>query len=173
MGYLCKRVLAFDSGSLRQCGKRGRSPDAKQPCPSNAKDAFHWRRVAASKSGEVAQLQGALTTREKEYASLFEMNSRLVASYRELERKIADAERELNYLRSDPFQPPAAVFRSHITSIPIHTQGKDVFYWHQMCRTFQDQYSQVKCEIDDRNNQVSVLTNRIKELEATIDLVRK
>jgi hypothetical protein len=174
MGYLCKRVLACDV-AVKQCGKkRERSPDAKQHCASNAKDSSHWRRVATSKSGEVAQLQGALATREREYASLFEMNSRLVSSYRELERKMADAERELNYLRSDPFQPSAAVFRSHhITTIPIHTQGRDVFYWHQMCRTFQDQYSQVRCDLDDKNNHVIVLANRIKEMEAAMDLMRK
>jgi hypothetical protein len=172
MGYLCKRVLAH--GAVKQCGrKRERSPDANlQPCLSNAKDSsssYHWKRIATSKSGEVAQLQGALATREREYASLFEMNSRLVSSYRELERKMADAERELNYLRSDPFQPSAAVFRGHhITTIPIHTQGRDVFYWHQMCRTFQDQYTQVKSDLDDKHNHVVVLTNRIKEMEAAM-----
>ena len=174
MGYLCRRVLAFDIGVVSQCRKRERSPDHRAAQDdrgaAGVKDAFHWRRLATAKSGEVSQLRETLATREREYAALFEMNSRLVSSYRELERKTADAERELNLLRPNPFESsPAACRGHHINTIPIHTQGRDVFYWHQMCRTFQAQYLDVRRDADDKNRQCALLANRIKELEAAAE----
>jgi len=123
--------------------------------------------MAATLSSDVVQLREAATAREREYSSLFELNSKLLASYKELERKMVDSERELNYLRIDPFQD-SSVYRSIVSTIPVNTQGKDAIYWHQMCRTIQSQYSHAQSVIDEKNHQFSILTNRIKELESIV-----
>jgi hypothetical protein len=115
----------------------------------------------------VSQLNDSLKSREREYASLFEINSKLLFSFKELERKMIDAERELNYLRTDPFQE-TGIYSSVVSTIPVNTQGKDALYWHQTCRTVQLQYLEAKREVDEKTYQFSVLSNRIRELESMI-----
>ncbi len=179
MGYLSKRVLVFDCETSRRpksetmCHRkncRSRSPDERRRMRSprdKGKDISYWSQMAATLSSDVVQLREAATAREREYSSLFELNSKLLASYKELERKMVDSERELNYLRIDPFQD-SSVYRSIVSTIPVNTQGKDAIYWHQMCRTIQSQYSHAQSVIDEKNHQFSILTNRIKELESIV-----
>ena len=76
-----------------------------------------------------------------------------------------DAERELNYLRTDPFQE-TGIYSSVVSTIPVNTQGKDAIYWHQTCRTVQSQYLEAKREIDEKTYQFGVLSTRIRELES-------
>jgi hypothetical protein len=169
LGYLCKRVLAFDP--TQRPNKRSLSP-AKRPCVANTnlikgKDATFWSQAASSLSLEALQLREALHKRDREYASLLECNLRLVASYKEMELRLTDADRELTYLRTDPFQESRG-YSSIISTIPLNTEGKDVFYWHQTCRSrrsVQLQYLEAKRKIDEKMNQFVMLSKRIKELE--------
>jgi hypothetical protein len=174
LGYLCKRVLVFDLNAMRQADnkrkrKRSRSPEAnkKGPSVSRGKDASYWSDVASSLSKEAAQLREAAQKRDREYSSLLECNSRLLVSYREMERKLVDAERELTYLRTDPFQESRS-YSSIISTIPLNTEGKDAFHWHQTCRSVQLQYQEARREIDEKTSQFVMLSKRIKELEALL-----
>ena len=175
MGYLCKRVLAFDLGAmnrtkfdtLKRMNRRSRSPDERRRDLTRGKDATYWSQTAASLTKEVAQLREDAKKRDREYSSLFECNSRLFASYKEMERKLNDAERELTYLRTDPFQE-SRVYSSVISTIPLNTEGKDVIHWHQTCRTVQAQYQEAKREIDEKTSQFILLSKRIKELESML-----
>jgi hypothetical protein len=175
MGYLCKRVLAFDLGAmnrtkfdtLKRMNRRSRSPDERRRDLTRGKDAAYWSQTAASLTKEVAQLREDAKKRDREYSSLFECNSRLFASYKEMERKLNDAERELTYLRTDPFQE-SRVYSSVISTIPLNTEGKDVIHWHQTCRTVQAQYQEAKREIDEKTSQFILLSKRIKELESML-----
>jgi hypothetical protein len=130
--------------------------------------------MASTLSNDVVRLDEAAKAREREYSSLFELNSKLLASYREIERKMVDAERELNYLRTDPFQESSVYCHHHhnnnivLSTVPVNTQGKDAIYWHQMCRTIQSQYSQARRVVDEKTHQFGVLNRRIKELETII-----
>lgn len=175
-GFLCKRVLAFDLGVLKQRRlqrRRSRSPaERRAGCSCCAesrkikgKDALFWSQSASTLLNDVAQLNDSLKSREREYASLFEINTKLLSSFRELERKMMDAERELNYLRTDPFQE-TGIYSSVVSTIPVNTQGKDAIYWHQTCRTVQSQYLEAKREIDEKTYQFGVLSTRIRELES-------
>jgi hypothetical protein len=182
-GYLCKRVLAFDLGVLKQPKlrvsqrMRSRSPDERRLkkgfcCCVGSKmikgrDILYWSQSASTLLHDVTQLNDALKSRERDYASLFEINSNLLSSYKELERKMADAERELIYLRTDPFQE-TGIYSSVVSTIPVNTQGKDALYWHQTCRTVQLQYLEAKREIDEKTYQFGVLSARIRELESMI-----
>ena len=175
MGYLCKRVLAFDLGAmnrtkfdtLKRMNRRSRSPDERRRDLTRGKDATYWSQTAASLTKEVAQLREDAKKRDREYSSLFECNSRLFASYKEMERKLNDAERELTYLRTDPFQE-SRVYSSVISTIPLNTEGKDGIHWHQTCRTVQAQYQEAKREIDEKTSQFILLSKRIKELESML-----
>lgn len=170
LGYLCKRVLAFDLGVMRRSGlgsaPRSRSPDERRVGgpKSRGKDASYWHRTATSLSSEVAQLRETVRLRERDNASLFEIHGKLLSSFRELERKLADSEREVTHLRTDPFRE-SSVYSSIISTIPVNTEGKDALFWHQTCRTVQLQYMEAKHEVDEKTRQFSLLTNRIKELE--------
>ena len=124
--------------------------------------------MASTLSNDVVRLGEAAKTRERDYASLFELNSKLLASYKEIERKMSDAERELNYLRTDPFQESSIIYHNTVSTVPVNTQGKDAIYWHQMCRTIQSQFSQAQRVIDEKTHQFGVLNCRIKELETTV-----
>ncbi len=176
LGYLCKRVLAFDlhnnsTSPLQRPKKRSLSP-AKRPCVANrnlikGKDTAYWSQAASSLSIEASQLREALKKRDMEYASLLECNSRLVSSYKEMERRITDADRELTFLRTDPFQESRG-YSSIISTIPLNTEGRDAFYWHQTCRSVQLQYLEAKREIDEKTDQFVMLSKRIKELEQQI-----
>ena len=175
MGYLCKRVLAFDLSAMNQSkldtikrmNRRSRSPDERRRDLTRGKDATYWSQTAASLTKEVAQLREDAKKRDREYSALFECNSRLFAAYKEMERKLNDAERELTYLRTDPFQE-SSVYSSVVSTIPLSTEGKDAIYWHQMCRTVQAQYQEAKREIDEKTNQFILLSKRIKELESML-----
>ncbi len=180
MGFLCKRVIASDPGTRKQtvvyrrANHRSRSPEERRRCAdsrSKGKDATYWNDMATSLSSDVARLRDALSTREREYSSLFELNSKLVQSYKDLERKMIEAERELTYLRNDPFQETGGglYHRSVVSSIPINTLGRDAMYWHQMCRTMQAQYFQAKGELDEKTHLFLQLSNRIKELESIVN----
>ena len=128
-------------------------------------------------SRDVEQLGDALAKRDKEYSSLFELNSRLLASYKELERKMAEAEKELTFLRSEPYSlasttPSSCLLGSSSSSggvvvytAPVGTQGRDALYWHRLCRTMEMQYLQAKGEADEKTLRLISLSNRIKELE--------
>lgn len=182
-GHMCKRVLAFDLGVLKQPRLRAaprlrsRSPDERRLktgchcCVESrkvkGKDALFWSQSASTLLNDVSQLNDSLKSREREYASLFEINSKLLFSFKELERKMIDAERELNYLRTDPFQE-TGIYSSVVSTIPVNTQGKDALYWHQTCRTVQLQYLEAKREVDEKTYQFSVLSTRIRELESMI-----
>ncbi len=90
LGYLCKRVLAFDL--VNQCGrkKRSRSPDPP-PAASDlirGKNATYWSEAATSLSTEAAQLREEIRKRNREYQSILECNARLLTSYREMERRL-------------------------------------------------------------------------------------
>jgi hypothetical protein len=175
LGYLCKRVLTFDLGVMRQSRfhstqrLRSRSPDERRVSGSKSKgkDATHWHRVSVSLSSESAQLRETVRLRERDNASLFEIHGKLLSSYRELERKLADSEREVNHLRTDPFRE-SSVYSSIVSTIPVTTEGKDAFFWHQTCRTVQLQYEQAKDEVDQKTRQFALLTDRIKELESKL-----
>lgn len=149
---------------------RSRSPTATRRIQSSSggRDAVFWNETANSLSREMTQLRESLAVREREYASLFELNAKVLSSYRELELKMTDAERELAYLRADPFGETCYTTRSLISAVPVNTQGKDALYWHQMCRTIQSQYLQSKHEADEKTNQCIILSNRIKELESLL-----
>ena len=171
-GYMCKRGLTFDMEITRQsrlATKRSRSPEACRVKESNFKgqDVSYWNQLATTNSSDVSHLGDALQTRNREYAALFEINTKLLASYRALERKMIDAERELTHLRTNPFRESGA-YSSIITTVPVNTQGKDVFHWHQMCRTMETQYLEAKREIDAKTHQFILLTTRIKELESLL-----
>jgi hypothetical protein len=134
MGYLCKRVLAFDLGAmnrvkfdtLKRMNRRSRSPDERRRDLTRGKDATYWSQTAASLTKEVAQLREDAKKRDREYSSLRECNSRLFVSYREMERKLNDAERELTYLRTDPFQESRLLFQRHIHHPSQHRgEGRD------------------------------------------------
>ena len=170
LGYLCKRVLAVDLGVMRQAQVasnqrvRSRSPDERRP---KGKDVTHWQRAATSLKSEVSQLKETMALRERDNASLFEMHAKLLSSFRELERKLADSEREITHLRTDPFRE-FSVYNSVVSTIPINTEGKDALHWHQTCRTVQLQYEQAKHEVDEKTRQFTLLSNRIKELESLL-----
>jgi hypothetical protein len=171
LGYLCKRVLAVDLGVMRQAQVasnqrvRSRSPDERRP---KGKDVTHWQRAATSLKSEVSQLKETMALRERDNASLFGMHAKLLSSFRELERKLADSEREITHLRTDPFRE-FSVYNSVVSTIPINTEGKDALHWHQTCRTVQLQYEQAKQEVDEKTRQFTLLSNRIKELESLLD----
>ena len=171
LGYLCKRVLAVDLGVMRQAQVasnqrvRSRSPDERRP---KGKDVTHWQRAATSLKSEVSQLKETMALRERDNASLFGMHANLLSSFRELERKLADSEREITHLRTDPFRE-FSVYNSVVSTIPINTEGKDALHWHQTCRTVQLQYEQAKQEVDEKTRQFALLSNRIKELESLLD----
>jgi hypothetical protein len=166
MGYLSKRVLVFDSESSRRSifsghsrrnnnnnsnnNNRSRSPDEKRTRSprDKGKDISYWSQMAATLSNDVKQLKEDANTRQREYSSLFELNSKLLASFKEIERKMVDAERELNYLRTDPFQE-SSVYHTIVSTVPVNTQGRDAIYWHQMCRTIQSQFLHAQSVIDD------------------------
>jgi hypothetical protein len=170
LGYLCKRVLAVDLGVMRQAQVasnqrvRSRSPDERRP---KGKDVTHWQRAATSLKSEVSQLKETMALRERDNASLFGMHANLLSSFRELERKLADSEREITHLRTDPFRE-FSVYNSVVSTIPINTEGKDALHWHQTCRTVQLQYEQAKHEVDEKTRQFTLLSNRIKELESLL-----
>ena len=170
LGYLCKRVLAFDL--VNQCGRkrRSRSPDpppAAAPDLIRGKNATYWSEAATSLSTEAAQLREEIQKRNREYQSILECNARLLTSYREMERRLLDADRELNYLRTDPFQE-SPVYSSIISTIPLNTEGRDALYWHQTCRTVMLQYQEAKREVDEKTNQFVMLSKRIRELESLL-----
>ena len=171
MGYLCKRVLAFDLGSMSRKldntrkTNRSRSPDERRV---RGMGASYWSQTASSLSSDVVGLTEALKTRERDYYSLLECNTRLLGSYKELERRLLDADREIVYLKTDPFQE-SRVYSSIVSTIPVNTQGKDAFHWHQVCRTVQLQYLEAKHEIDEKTNQFIMLSNRIRELESLLN----
>ena len=173
LGYLCKRVLAFDLGVMRQTQVasnqrlRSRSPDERRP-KSQGKDIAHWQRAATSLKSEVSQLKETMEMRERDNASLFGMHAKLLSSFRELERKLADSEREITHLRTDPFKE-YSVYNRVVSTIPINTDGKDALFWHQTCRTVQLQYEQAKQEVDEKTHQFTLLSNRIKELEYILE----
>ena len=175
-GYMCKRGLTFDmemkrqqSLLIRNTSRRSRSPEECRVRESNFRggDISYWNQIAVTKSGDASHLGDALQTRNREYAALFEINGKLLATYRALERKMLDAERELTYLRTNPFHE-SGVYSNIISTVPVTTQGKDAFHWHQMCRTMEAQYLEAKREIDEKTHQFILLTARIKELEASL-----
>ena len=96
------------------------------------------------------------------------MHAKLLSSFRELERKLADSEREITHLRTDPFKE-YSVYNRVVSTIPINTDGKDALFWHQTCRTVQLQYEQAKQEVDEKTHQFTLLSNRIKELEYILE----
>jgi hypothetical protein len=172
MGYLCKRVLAFDLCAMNQArcdarrlmnSRRSRSPEEKR----RTNDTTHWSQTANTLAGELTQLREAKSKRDREYEALLECNSRILVSYRNMERKLVDAEREINYLKTDPFQE-SLVYNSIISTIPLNTEGKDALYWHQTCRTIQAQYIEAKHAVDQKTNQFIVLSKRIRELESLL-----
>ena len=178
LGYLCKRVLAFDLGVMKRSRfnatqPRSRSPDERRVsgCNRKGKDATHWHRVSMSLSSETAQLRDKVRLRERDNASLFDIHGKLLSSFRELERRLADSEREVNHLRTDPFRE-SSVYSSIVSTIPVNTEGKDALYWHQVCRTVQLQYEEAKYDVDEKTRQFSLLTNRIKELESELDVIK-
>ena len=170
MGYLCKRVLAFDLGSMSRrpdCTRkthRSRSPDERRV---SGMGASYWSQTASSLSSDVVGLTEALKTRDRDYYSLMECNTRLLRSYKELERRLIDADREIVFLKTDPFQE-SRVYSSIVSTIPVNTQGKDALHWHQVCRSVQLQYLEAKHEIDEKTNQFIMLSNRIRELESLL-----
>jgi hypothetical protein len=175
MGYLCKRVLAFDLGTMsqakfdamRRVQRRSRSPDESKTSRVRGKDVTFWSQKAATLSADVVQLREEAGKHERDYSSLTECNVRLITSYKAMERKLSDAERELLYLRTDPFRESRG-YTSVISTIPLNTEGRDALYWHQTCRTMQAQYLEVKHEMDEKTNQFILLSNRIRELESLL-----
>lgn len=181
MGYLCKRVITFDlemqkQKTFTQSRKRSRSPDHERPHnvtssssslkekdSNSSSSSYYWDR----KTVDIAQLSDALAKRDREYYALFELNSKLVASYKELERKVNSAERELNFLRSDPYRGLEPFHSGSVVfTVPVSTQGKDAFYWHGVCRRMETQYLQAKDDADEKARQLVFFSNRIKELES-------
>ena len=145
---------------------------------NNDRSSSSSRSFISYNSRDVEQLGDALAKRDREYSSLFELNSRLLASYKELERKMAEAEKELTFLRSEPYYCSLASSStpsssssclgsggSVVYTAPVGTQGKDALCWHRLCRTMEMQYLQAKGEADEKTLRLISLSNRIKELE--------
>ena len=144
---------------------------------NNDRSSSSSRSFISYNSRDVEQLGDALAKRDREYSSLFELNSRLLASYKELERKMAEAEKELTFLRSEPYYYSLASSSSTpsclgsgggggvVYTAPVGTQGRDALYWHRLCRTMEMQYLQAKGEADEKTLRLISLSNRIKELE--------
>ncbi len=177
MGYLCRKALTFDLEAQRFAGSRKRchSPDERDHHNHHSTSAASSRATSRDPTnqriaGDSAQLlRDMLAKRDREYSALFEINSKLLSSYKELERRHAEAEKELTFLRHDPFQESSwATSRSVVSTVPVSTQGKDALYWHQMCRTIESQYLQAKNEIDGNKHQLISMSKKIKELEATL-----
>jgi hypothetical protein len=118
-------------------------------------------------TAEAAQLREENQKRTREYQSILECNARLLTSYRDMERRLLDAERELTYLRTDPFQE-SRVYSSIISTIPLNTEGKDALHWHQTCRSVMLQYQEAQREVDEKTHQFAILSKRIRELEALL-----
>lgn len=125
---------------------------------------------------DVVELSDALEKRDKEYSSLFELHSKLLVSYRELERKTTEAERELTFLKSNPYLESGLATSHHHSSnnvvytATVSTQGKDALYWHGMCRTMESQFLHAKGEVSEKNHQIILLSNRVRELEASMPI---
>jgi hypothetical protein len=167
MGYLCRKALTFDLEAQKFAGrKRCHSPDERNhhsAATNRARDPTNQR-----VTGDSAQLKDMLTKRDREYSALFEINSKLLSSYKELEKKYAEAEKELTFLRHDPFQESWVTNRSAVSTVPVSTQGKDALYWHQMCRTIESQYIHAKNEIEGNKYQLISMSKKIKELEKAL-----
>ncbi len=167
LGYLCKRVMAFDLVHQSGRRKRCRSPEPPAPNLIRGKNITYWSEAALSLSAEAAQLREENQKRTREYQSILECNARLLTSYRDMERRLLDAERELTYLRTDPFQE-SRVYSSIISTIPLNTEGKDALHWHQTCRSVMLQYQEAQREVDEKTHQFAILSKRIRELEALL-----
>ena len=173
MGHLFKRMLIgamtqarFDARTKRRSRSPGEYKTHAGGCV-RGKDATFWSQTAATQSNELLQLREAALKRERDYTALAECNVRLLTSHREMERKLVNAERELLYLRTDPFLESCG-YTSVISTIPLGTEGKDAMYWHQTCRTVQAQFLEARRAMDEKTNQFILLSKRIRELETQL-----
>jgi len=106
------------------CGRLARAP------------VYHTAELVA----ENARLRDVLKLRDHDCAQHTKSINELRRIRIQLENRLAATKCDM--LLQEASIPP------YPTSIPVNTQGKDVLYWHQMCRTLQQHNTALRRELE-------------------------
>jgi hypothetical protein len=156
-----RRLSLIESHMLAKPPPAVQPNSPKPPTPCDKKSPAYWREATGTLSYENATLTNRLTQSEEECVRLKHMMQRSAAQRKESENALIEAQRELALISTTHRYTCAQIStRATYTTVSASTQGRDAVYWHQTCRSIEE-------ELLKRITELEIRVEELTEAEST------